>query len=126
MIEVTAAIIELDGLVLIAQRLPAGRHPGSWEFPGGKIEPGETPEQCLAREMAEEMGVGIEVGELLARARHAYPDIMVELLAFRCSIVAGGPEDLGCAAHRWVRPGALASFDLLPPDVLLALAIFKE
>lgn len=125
-IEVTAAIIERDGLVLIAQRPPGGRHPGCWEFPGGKVEPGETPEQCLAREMAEEMSVDIEVGELLAKACHAYPDITIELLAFRCIIVGGDPADVGCAAHRWVRPADLASRELLPPDLLLASAIFEE
>ncbi len=125
-IEVTAAIIERDGLVLIARRPPGGRHPGCWEFPGGKVEPGETSQKCLAREMAEEMGVGIEVGELLAKGYHAYPDITIELFAFRCVIVSGEPADVGCSAHRWVRPADLASCGLLPPDLLLALAIFKE
>ncbi|MBU1670046.1 MAG: (deoxy)nucleoside triphosphate pyrophosphohydrolase [Actinobacteria bacterium] len=123
---VTAAIIERDGEVLLAQRPPGGRHPGCWEFPGGKVEPGESPEQCLAREMTEEMGIRVEVGELLARVRHDYADLKLELLAFRCTMIEGEPEDLHCSAHAWVRPSDLGSYDLLPPDALLALALFRE
>ncbi|MBU4240664.1 MAG: NUDIX domain-containing protein, partial [Actinobacteria bacterium] len=79
--QVTAAIIERDGVVLIARRPPSGRHPGSWEFPGGKVEPGESPRECLAREMEEEVEIAVVVGEELATVRHTYHDLAIDLLA---------------------------------------------
>jgi len=123
-ITVTAAIIIEDGRVLIAQRPPGGRHAGEWEFPGGKVEPGETPEQCLARELAEELGVAVEVGRAAGRVRHSYPDLVVDLLAYEATITAGTLEDIECSAHAWVRPSQLEGYDLLPPDLVLAREIF--
>ena len=124
-IQVTAAIIERDGAVLVARRPPGGRHPGSWEFPGGKVEPGESTRECLAREMKEEMGIAVVVGEELARVRHAYPDLAIELLAFRCVIAEGEPSDIGCDIHAWVEPGSLVEYDLLPPDRELVKMLFQ-
>lgn len=123
-IQVTAAIIERDGEVLVARRPPGGRHPGSWEFPGGKVEPGESPRECLAREMEEEMGITVVVGEELARVRHLYPDLAIDLLAFRCEIEEGELADIGCDAHAWVDPGSLITYDLLPPDRELVRMLF--
>ena len=123
-IQVTAAIIERDGMVLVARRPPGGRHPGSWEFPGGKVEPGESTRECLAREIKEEMGIAVVVGEELARVRHAYPDLAIDLLAFRCVIAEGEPADIGCDIHAWVEPGSLGEYDLLPPDRELVSMLF--
>jgi len=123
-IQVTAAIIERDGVVLIARRPPSGRHPGSWEFPGGKVEPGESPRECLAREMEEEVEIAVVVGEELATVRHTYHDLAIDLLAFRCEIVEGEPSDTGCDAHAWVEPGSLGDYDLLPPDRELVRILF--
>lgn len=117
---VTAAIIERDGLYLIAERTARGRHPGTWEFPGGKLEPEETLEQCMAREMAEEMSVRVQVGEKFAEVEYTYSDLAVKLVAFRCSIIEGEPRDIGCEAHAWVLPEELSRYDLLPPDRQLA------
>ena len=114
--KVTAAIIVEEGRVLITRRPPGGRHPGAWEFPGGKVEPGETPAECLARELAEELGITSEVGEKLAVVNHSYPDLAVELLVFDCRIVRGRPRDLACSEHAWVGPVELHEYDLLPPD----------
>jgi 8-oxo-dGTP diphosphatase len=125
-ITVTAAILMHEGRVLITRRPPDGRHPGSWEFPGGKVEPQETPEQCLARELAEELAITVEVGELLARTRYSYPDLAIDLLAFDCSMTAGTPTCLGCDALEWVGPAGLSDYDLLPPDRLLAHEIFGD
>lgn len=111
--------------MLIAQRPPGGRHPGAWEFPGGKVEPAETPQDGLARELAEEMGIAVRVGKRLATVSHDYPDLSIELSAFECDITSGEPEDRACADHRWVGPDELAGYDLLPPDVGLAVAIFE-
>jgi len=122
---VTAAIIIEDGRVLIAQRPPGGRHAGEWEFPGGKVEPGETPEQCLARELAEELGVTVEVGKAMGRVRHSYPDLVIDLLAFQAAITSGTLEDIECSAHVWALPEELRDYDLLPPDRVLAAEIFE-
>lgn len=115
-VQVTAAVITEEGRVLLAQRPLRGRHPGAWEFPGGKVEAAETPRQCLARELREELGIEVEAGEEVARVSHSYPDLDIELVAFRCTITGGELEDLGCEAHAWVAPGALPGYDLLPPD----------
>jgi mutator protein MutT len=121
---VTAAIIIEDGRVLISERPPGGRHAGEWEFPGGKVEPGETPEQCLARELAEELGVTVEVGKAVGRVRHSYPDLVIDLLAYEAAITMGTLEDIECSAHMWALPSELEEYDLLPPDRRLARDIF--
>jgi 8-oxo-dGTP diphosphatase len=115
-ITVTAAIIIEEGKVLITRRPPGGRHPGAWEFPGGKVEPGETPAGCLARELSEELGIVVEVGEKLAVVSHAYSDLAIELLVFDCRITHGHPQDLACSEHAWIGPADLLGYDLLPPD----------
>lgn len=84
---VVAAVIEVDGKVLCMQR-GVTRYPYTshlWEFPGGKIEPGETPEQALHRELLEEMDLDVEVRELLATVTHDYPDFTITLAAYRCT-----------------------------------------
>jgi mutator protein MutT len=115
-ITVTAAVIIEEGRVLITRRPPGGRHPGAWEFPGGKVEPGETPAECLARELSEELGIVVEVGEKLAVVSHAYSDLAIELLVFDCLITRGRPQDLACSEHAWIGPADLSRYDLLPPD----------
>ena len=81
MLTVVAGIIERDGLILIAQRKPGDRLAHQWEFPGGKVEPGETPEQALVRELREEFAVETEVGAYVGRSVFAYEHVTVELLA---------------------------------------------
>jgi mutator protein MutT len=116
-VRVTAAVIRDEEKLLIAQRLEVDeRHPLAWELPGGKIEEGETPEECLAREMLEEMGVEVEVGEMILTARYDYPDLPVELLVFECTMLEGELRDLGCAAHAWVTLEETDGYNLLPPD----------
>lgn len=88
-VHVACAIIERDGLVLSARRSASMNLPLRWEFPGGKIEPGEGREECLRRELVEEMGVQIDVGRALAPATHHYPTFTVTLYPFVCTIVAG-------------------------------------
>jgi 8-oxo-dGTP diphosphatase len=115
-VKVTAAIIIEKDRVLITRRPPGGRHPGAWEFPGGKVEPGETPSECLARELSEELGIVVRVEEKLAEVEHAYPDLRVDLMVYSCDITAGSLSDLGCAEHAWVALEELDKYDLLPPD----------
>jgi 8-oxo-dGTP diphosphatase len=121
---VTAAIIEKDGKILLGQRPSTGRHALRWEFPGGKVEPGESPGECLAREMAEEMGIEVAVGKKLSEIEHAYSDMKIRLIAFSCEITRGDLQNIGCAAHAWAFPSELGDYDLLPPDRELASVLF--
>jgi mutator protein MutT len=101
-IEVAAGLIFRSGKLLIAQRQTDAHLGGLWEFPGGKREPGESFEQCLARELREELGVEVSVGELFESVTHAYPEKTVHLRFYVSRLVRGEPQPLGCAALRWV------------------------
>jgi mutator protein MutT len=118
-IEVSAALIFRNGKVLITQR-PAKSHLGGfWEFPGGKVEAGESFEQCLAREIHEELGVGISVGELFDDITHTYPEKTVRLKFFVCKLISGEPQPLDCAALKWVEKAELAGFKFPAADARL-------
>lgn len=120
---VAAAIIDGEGRLLAAQRGPGMRHPGLWELPGGKIEPGESPEAALAREIREELGAEVAVYERLAANLHRYEAVAVHLIAYRCAL-RGGPLVLAeHSAVRWLRPGELGSVDWAPADVPLLGAV---
>ena len=88
-IHVACAIIELGGKVLFTQRSETMSLPLKWEFPGGKIDDGESPEECLKRELIEELGVEISVGEPLPATTHHYPSFSVTLYPFICEIITG-------------------------------------
>jgi mutator protein MutT len=109
-IEVSAGLIFRDGQLLITQRHAAAHLGGLWEFPGGKREPGESFEQCLARELREELGVEVSVGELFETVTHTYPEKTVHLQFHFCRIAQGEPQPLGCAALRWVSPSELDDY----------------
>ena len=116
-VQVTAAIIVNDGRILIAQRHPRDRLAGLWEFPGGKIEAGETPEQCLKRELWEELEMEAAIGRCLGSSMYHYDHISIELMAFR-AFWNGGPFRLVChQACRWVRSDQLADFSFTPADL---------
>ncbi|HZT21758.1 MAG TPA: 8-oxo-dGTP diphosphatase MutT [Verrucomicrobiae bacterium] len=118
-IDVSAALIFRDGKVLITQR-PAGAHLGGlWEFPGGKREPEETFEQCLVREIREELGVEIRVNAPFDEWTHAYPEKTVHLKFFICELARGEPRPLGCAALKWAGPSELANYPFPPADARL-------
>jgi 8-oxo-dGTP diphosphatase len=121
---VTAAIIEEGGRVFVARRGP-GRHlSGKWEFPGGKVEPGETPEHALERELAEELGIACEVGEFLCAAVYEGTEPGLELLAYR---VHRGPGPIELREHaeaRWVAPEDLAGMDLPESDRLVVERLY--
>jgi 8-oxo-dGTP diphosphatase len=121
---VTAAILEEDGRVFVALRGP-GRHlAGKWEFPGGKVEPGETPERALARELAEELGIEVEVGALAATAVYDGREPGLELLAYRVRRTAGTIELREHVEARWVAPGELAGLDLADSDRAVVERVF--
>ena len=109
--DVTAGVIWNDeGQVLIAQRPTEGLLGGLWEFPGGKVEPGETLPECLSRELREELAIRVEVGELFVIVRHAFTHFRITLHGFRCRYVEGPPQAIGCADWRWVRLDELERF----------------
>jgi len=115
-VRVTAGIMEENGLVLIARRKPGKHMAGKWEFPGGKIEPGETPEQSLERELDEELAVRARVGELLCRTFYEGSGVSLELLVYRVLRIEGTPMLREHEEIRWVRPGDLSSYDLADSD----------
>ncbi len=117
-VDVVGAVIENEaGEVLCARRDPEMARGGLWEFPGGKIEPGERPEESLRREIREDLGCDIEVGAPVAEATHRYPDITVRLFTFRARLVGGQPKPREHAELRWVRMADLDQLDWAPADL---------
>ena len=114
--QVTAAVIEKGDKILIAKRRLGRTLGGKWEFPGGKIEPGETPEECLKRELKEEFDVEAEIGPLLAVSKFTYCFIPIELLAYRVKYLSGDFKVNDHEEMRWVRPSELNLYDFLSAD----------
>jgi len=109
---VTAAIIQQDGQVLIAQRPAQGLLGGMWEFPGGKVKPGEALETCIKREILEELGIGIEVAEAFGVYQHAYTHLRITLHAFLCGLNGGEPRNLFHPTIAWIDPTALVDYPM--------------
>ncbi len=126
MIVVTAAIWCEGGRVLLARRGGKGPHAGRWEFPGGKLRPGETPREGLARELREELGVEAQVGAFFGESRDAANRPPIRLLAYRIEGAAGRPRCLEHAELRWVPIGELAEELLCPADRRLAALLRQE
>jgi len=116
---VVAGLCVRDDRVLITQRRADQPLPLQWEFPGGKIEPGEAPEIALARELREELGVAVHVGRVWDVLFHAYPDYDVLMLVYACRIVDGEPACVEVADLAWCRSDELARYDILPADAPL-------
>ncbi len=124
--DVTAAIIYKNGKVLIARRAPGESFAGGWEFPGGKIEQGETPEQCLKRELQEEFGVRALIKDFIAESIYEYSTGSIRLLAYVAEVVAG---DMKLSVHddyAWVDINDLLTYDLLPADIPIALKLQRN
>jgi 8-oxo-dGTP diphosphatase len=115
-LHVTCAIIEQDGCVLAAQRSSTMVMPMKWEFPGGKIMSGETPEHCLCREVAEELAITVAVHHTLAEKTYAYPEFTITLYPFVCSIISGTIILREHAAVTWLPREDLASLDWAAAD----------
>jgi 8-oxo-dGTP diphosphatase len=111
-------LLDCEGKVLIAKRPPGCPLAGLWEFPGGKVEAGESPEHALSRELAEELGIEIAADDLapLTFASHAYPDFHLLMPLFLCSRWRGALTPQEGQELAWVRPAELASYDMPPAD----------
>lgn len=109
-IEVAAAVIIQDGRCLITQRLETSPLGGLWEFPGGKRHPDESLEDCLRRELKEELDITVRVGEEIKVIQHSYPGFTVRLHFYRCTMIEGSPRTLENQAYRWVPMSELSQF----------------
>jgi 8-oxo-dGTP diphosphatase len=117
-VRVVAAVVRRGGATLISRRHAHAERGGLWEFPGGKVEPGEAEPEALRREIREELGCEVEVGGLILRHRHRYPDLEVELAFYACALPEGTePRPLGVAALSWAAAGTLGSYSFCEADV---------
>ena len=117
-IRVTAAIIEKEGKILIAKRkVGDDLFAGLWEFPGGKIEEGETPKECMARELKEELDIEVEVGELITSNLHKYPHGEFELLAYKVKHISGEITLNDHDEIKWVTVDEMSHFEFPPADI---------
>jgi len=118
---VACALVDADRRVLIARRPAGGSMPGLWEFPGGKVEPGETPEEALLRELKEELGISTKTACLapFAFASHAYENFHLLMPVFVCRKWEGHPRPHAHEALKWVRPQALREYPMPPADLPL-------
>lgn len=123
---VTAAILRRNKDVLITRR-PDGKPYGAmWEFPGGKLDNNESPEECLRREIREELGIRIEVASIFEVAHHRYAWGPVLILAYRCRFLEGEIRNIEVAEHRWVNPSKLGDFPILPADRPIIAKLMQE
>ncbi|HUT49917.1 MAG TPA: 8-oxo-dGTP diphosphatase MutT [Alphaproteobacteria bacterium] len=115
------ALIDADGRVLLARRPEGKPMAGLWEFPGGKVDPGETPEACLIRELKEELGINVTASCLgpFTFASHAYEDFHLLMPLYLCRVWEGMPQALEGQALKWVQPGKLADYPMPPADAPL-------
>ncbi len=120
MITVLCGIISnSDGKIFIARRKPGKSMAGKWEFPGGKLEEGESEESCLKRELLEELGMKVEVREKLGHNEHQYPTFSIRLIAYQCTFVEASYELTDHDTYEWVKKEELMSYDLAEADVPL-------
>src|SRR5690349_9763476 len=118
-IDVSAGLVFRQSKLLITQRHAQTHLGGLWEFPGGKREPGETFEECLQRELREELGIEIVVGPLIESLVHAYPEKTVRLNFYRCRWLGGEPQLLGCVDYRWISAEQLQDYFFPAADARL-------
>ncbi len=124
-IEVCAAVIQHQNKILITLRPEDKRLGGYWEFPGGKIETGESPQTALIRELREELDIKIEVGALIETVHHCYEWGKVVILAYACTWKSGAIKHLEVSDHRWVAAKNLLDYDILAADQPIIKKLLK-
>jgi 8-oxo-dGTP diphosphatase len=120
---VVAALVRDGTRILMSRRRADQPMPGKWEFPGGKVEPGESPIEALVREVREELGCEVEVGRVFEVVFHAYGEFDLYMLVYPATITGGTPRALEVAEIAWVEAARLPELDLLPADFPLARAL---
>ena len=120
---VAAAVVIREGRVLLTRHAEGQHLAGMWEFPGGKLELGESPEAAVVRECREECGIEVEVTDILDVTHHRYPEKDVLLLFYRCALRSGEVEHLEVADHAWVAPSELGDYPLPPADARVVARI---
>ncbi len=115
-LHVACALIEREGRILAAQRSRTMSMPLKWEFPGGKLDAGESPEACLKREIAEEMGIEVHISRALPMSTHRYPDFTITLYPFVCTIASGEPALNEHRAIAWLLPEELPALNWTEAD----------
>ncbi len=123
---VVAAYIKRDEQLLLTKRPANKAQGGLWEFPGGKIEPGESPKNALIREIREELGIEIEVGDLLAEIEHDYPEVKIKLICYAAKIIEGEPRPLEGQKITWISPKDVINLELSEADQRLWFTLEKE
>jgi mutator protein MutT len=124
-LDVSIAIIQRAGRILICQRRKDDTFADLWEFPGGKIEPGETPERCLTREIQEELGLTAHITAPFAVIEYTYPNCSVRLFPYLCSVESGEPQALASQRLKWVTPAELPAYDFPGGNVTLIQEIIS-
>lgn len=119
MVMVVAAIIRKDNKILICQRPENKGSPLMWEFPGGKVEPGETDEQALIRECREELAITISLGDMFINVVHEYPDIIVHLTLYNATISEGEPQLLEHNDYCWITKEEIPLYNFCPADKMI-------
>ncbi|HWQ56480.1 MAG TPA: (deoxy)nucleoside triphosphate pyrophosphohydrolase [Bryobacteraceae bacterium] len=115
---VVAGVIERDGRVLVCRRRPQDAHPRKWEFPGGKVEPGEAPWEALARELHEELAIRVHAGREIERYEFRYPGkTPILLIFFSVSGFSGEPQNVVFETIAWAEPADLTAYDFLEGDI---------
>lgn len=122
-IRVVGAAVVRDGRVLACRRGPGQRQAGMWEFPGGKVEPGETDPEALARELYEELRIRVQVQAFLGEGVHHYAHATVRLMVYGCRLAGGRPQLQEHDAVRWLLPSQLGEVAWAPPDVPVLAAV---
>lgn len=125
-LRVTAAVLERDGRYLLCRRHPNGELPGKWEFPGGKIEDGESEEECLVREIREELSLVVTPRRRLGVVEQELPAGHLSLVAYCADPGSGTPQVLDHEEIAWVLPGELLSYDLAAADIEIARWIAED
>ncbi len=124
-INVSAGIVMNEKKVLITRRAQTEQFAGGWEFPGGKVEEGETFEECLARELKEELGIDVSVGTFCASIVHDYETFKINLKAYYCQVTSGVISLSVHDKYAWVQIDKLLEVDLLPADIPIAKEIME-
>ncbi len=125
-IRVSAALIRQNGRYLLTRRKPQTHLGGLWEFPGGKCEAGESLEDCVCREVWEELGIKVNLPVYAMSHYHEYPEKTVDLTFFECTTFEGEPKARDCADFRWVSPDEFCEYEFPPADVPVIQKILRQ